>query len=144
MPPCHASHAGKQGTRNRKAIVAACVVALLVCAGLLVGLLVGLLPRKSSSSSTGTAALDAQEIANLQQLPTPGSEAARKLLTDPTTPGGVMCWTLVPVEEEALYSVSRVHSWQRQRHQWQAGVTNPTSMVLLVLLQANLLDGGLY
>jgi hypothetical protein len=82
-------YAGKQGPHNRKNVVAACIVAALICAGLLVGLLVGLLPRKSGSSSTdtSTAASDAQEVAELQQLPAPGTEAARRLQTDPATLG---------------------------------------------------------
>jgi hypothetical protein len=72
-------------------------VAVLVAAGLLIGLLVGLLPGKGGSSSSA-ANLDTQDVSQLQQLPALGTEAARKLLADPATPGG-LCMSCTAVHE---------------------------------------------
>jgi hypothetical protein len=92
-PGFHSSCAGTRGARHQKKIVAACIVALLVCAGLLIGLLVGLLPGKrgSSSSSTSSSSLDTRDVSQLQQLPPPGSDAAIRLQGDPATPGRMSC-----------------------------------------------------
>uniref|UniRef100_A0A383VZJ4 Peptidase M43 pregnancy-associated plasma-A domain-containing protein n=1 Tax=Tetradesmus obliquus TaxID=3088 RepID=A0A383VZJ4_TETOB len=120
---------GKVGPRNRKTIIAVCIVAVLVCAGLLIGLLLGLLPgRRASSSSSSAANSDRQDLSQLQQLPPPGSEAARKLQADPATPAWIR--ELYDYEQDAAaitreYSatfLSQLSLQQQQLQQLQASL----------------------